>query len=423
MAKLDMFRNLTPRLISSTIFSFLVSFLILLGFGILSITAQIPQAKIKDEDSTAKRRQDDLPATRNDFDPRPLVKNWEYLTTSPTRFPIKVSGRAALISLLDGRVAALSVSDGNLLWETPPGGECTAPIGLGASEIYVASERPSSNGKEGVLRALDLGTGITRWTVTLPQPVVSTPIEAENLLYVVLSNGNLSALRRGDGGTQWTLAEQTVSPESLLVADKTLYAGLTSGILMALKADSGEKIWQVQASGTLGNPAVDADRIYVGSSDGQLVAVNRKQGKLVWKRRMGAAVQAAPVVKEDQVLVVSFDNFLYALNPKNGSQFWRQQMAGRLTSSPVFWGNNTLAVAAFDSNEVTLLEPEEGDVTARLQLGEGRILAALTVADDLLIVPSDHGAVATRLLSLQATETAKDIKKQKRKGKKQKENQ
>ncbi|MBX7222951.1 MAG: PQQ-binding-like beta-propeller repeat protein [Blastocatellia bacterium] len=384
--------------------------------------AQIPTAKIKDEDNAAARalRNQNL-LSRADVDPRPISKLWEYVTAGPTRLPVAVAGQSAYVAVAGGRVAALSLTDGNLLWETPLGGECTAGPGFGPTEVYAATTRSAEEGKEGVVRALDRSTGLTRWTTVLPSFAVTKPTESGEIVVIGLENGTVCGLRRMDGILQWTFNGEKVTPGSVTCVGETAYLGGENGGLLAIKTANGEKLWQVQAQGKLGRPGLDETSVYVGSSNGYFFAFDQKSSKLKWKRRTGAAITAAPLVEDEQVLVASYDNFLYALNSRDGSLNWRQQLDGRLLFAPVRWGTEALAIAAFDSNEVTLIEPVKGNVTARLLFGENRIWSPLVVTQDVLLVPGDGGTVAARPLALQTDDTA--IEKAKKKKEKKKSSQ
>lgn len=347
-----------------------------------------------DEQFARSRRTQDVLIERDEVEARELGKVWEYFSPDVTRLPVLVVNRLVCMPLQGGRVVALSLENGSLLWETPQGGEFTAPLSAGKSELYIATERQTETGKEGVLRALDTATGLTRWTKTFPHTFRSALIEAGDTLYATMSDGKLHALQRTDGSSKWEFAAQG----RFLIDHDQLLLGGDDNTLYALKLETGEQLWKFQGKGKIGKPACDERQVYFGSADGRVRAVLRTTGALIWERRAGASVLAPPLVKGNQLLVPSFDNYLYSLQTKNGSMTWRQLMDGRLIFEPIALGEDIVAIAAFDSNEVTLLEPKSGDVTARLFLNENHILAGIQITGEVLVIPSERGTLAARLL-------------------------
>ena len=87
--------------------------------------------------------------------------------------------------------------------------------------------------------------------------------------------------------------------------------------------------------GTRSTPTVDGDRLYAVSSDGQLACLRTANGKLLWEKRFdkewggrmmsGWGYSESPLVDGDRVICTpGGDNaMLVALNKKNGKEIWR----------------------------------------------------------------------------------------------------
>jgi outer membrane protein assembly factor BamB len=146
-----------------------------------------------------------------------------------------------------------------------------------------------------------------------------------------------------------------------------------------------------------GPAAVGGEMVYCGTSDGEVVAIGRADGRCRWRRRTGAAVMASPLIGRQQVLVASYDNFLYAFHPQTGELRWQQQMAGRLVSPPSWLTETTLAVAALDDREITVVQAPDGRIVARWQLASERIFSALHVEQGMVVVATERGIAAARL--------------------------
>lgn len=85
---------------------------------------------------------------------------------------------------------------------------------------------------------------------------------------------------------------------------KTLY--LTGGSkIYALIADDGSIIWEEPLLNLVSPPAIDpkTERIYAGSSDGLLFAVDQS-GRVVWERTLDGSINRAPLIGPDGFLYV-----------------------------------------------------------------------------------------------------------------------
>ena len=81
----------------------------------------------------------------------------------------------------------------------------------------------------------------------------------------------------------------------------------------------GGLAWRTETDGTVrSSPAVSRDRVYVGSSDGQLYALDRATGAVRWKYPAGGSVLSSPAVANGLVLFTRRDGVLVALDAARG---------------------------------------------------------------------------------------------------------
>ncbi len=71
------------------------------------------------------------------------------------------------------------------------------------------------------------------------------------------------------------------------------------------------------------SPAVFNGRIYVGSGDGNVYALDAKTGLVQWKFETKDIVHASPAIANNTVYIGSWDGTLYALDTENGTEKWR----------------------------------------------------------------------------------------------------
>ena len=143
------------------------------------------------------------------------------------------------------------------------------------------------------------------------------------------------------------------------VAGDTLYVGADDNNLHALQTDSGEAVWQyATADNVTSAVAFDDERVYFGSWDGAVYAVDR-DGQLRWQYDTGGWVSAAPVLHGDVLLVASQDHSLYALQAEDGALLWRFATYGRIESAPVVTGK--LVLFGSSDGYVQALDVDSGE--------------------------------------------------------------
>jgi len=96
-----------------------------------------------------------------------------------------------------------------------------------------------------------------------------------------------------------------------IVADGVVYVTASYSRVFAFDARTGQKIWEYDARLPEGilpccdvinrGAAIYKDKIYFGTLDAQLIALNRKNGRVVWKKEIedfhsGASISAAPMI-------------------------------------------------------------------------------------------------------------------------------
>lgn len=75
----------------------------------------------------------------------------------------------------------------------------------------------------------------------------------------------------------------------------------------------------------LSSPLVVDGRVFFGSGDGHVYAVDAATGRLAWKFATGDVVHASPAYAQGLVVVGSWDGRLYALDAASGAQRWAFQ--------------------------------------------------------------------------------------------------
>lgn len=184
----------------------------------------------------------------------------------------------------------------------------------------------------GVLHAIE-PEGTTKWTFETGQPIKARPAAIGGAVYVASDSGFLYKLDKRTGKEHWRARIDAGSPARLPVTEP-------------------KTRWDRYASSVV----ADANRVYVGSRDGHLYALDAATGREIWKAASTDLVTSTPVLDGERVLFASFDGSVQALNAKDGALEWRyeakQPIAGDLAvaGGQVFAGSRAYDLFALDTH-------------------------------------------------------------------------
>lgn len=226
------------------------------------------------------------------FDSRYGAEDWLYDVGARLTAPPTVADGTAYVPDWDGRVHALSVSDGGVRWSRRVGDGDHAPtfsepVAVRDGVLYVGS-RAGTTG----LTALDADTGEERWhrstAAVMAGPVVHGGRVVARTRHAVLAFDL-------DGTRRWSfdVADGDVLP--MAVDDQHVYVPTTDRLSPRLSAIDrrGETAWTYEPSERrVGTPTVAGDSVVVRGRD-SLVGVSRDAGEERWTATpegVGAAV-------------------------------------------------------------------------------------------------------------------------------------
>jgi outer membrane protein assembly factor BamB len=87
--------------------------------------------------------------------------------------------------------------------------------------------------------------------------------------------------------------------------------------------------WKFHTDGrVISSPAVVKGVVYVGSTDGNMYAINAATGTCKWKAPTGSWITSSPAVSSDTVYFASYDSNFYALDAATGLLKWKFQTGG-----------------------------------------------------------------------------------------------
>ncbi len=314
---------------------------------------------------------------------------------------------------LDGdRSGDLTASEGGWLVELDPvtvePGDHTLRVDLTAADGLVSSRTVSffRNG----------GPFDVAWRRQLRGSCQGAPLVLGNRLFVGDNSGALSILSASDGsllGSVQTDGEVRSAP--VATADgATVIFGSADGILRAIDLTGAER-WRYDArSAIYGAPLIADGRVYAGTAEGELAALDAATGTLAWRSQAAEyAFEQAATIGDGALFAGSWDRNAYALEAATGALRWRGPSAGSdregfvawyyspADSPPAFAGGNVFF--ADRAYRLTVFDAQTGE----RRLDEAKCSAVAQAADGASVyVRHSDGRVSRRAADGSALWTA-----------------
>ena len=174
------------------------------------------------------------------------------------------------------------------------------------------------------------------------------------------------------------------------VVSGRLYIGTGDGRLLAMDSMSGRTLWEHRTgSSILSSPAVACGLLFFGTADRQVIALEAERGGELWRFDAEGVILSSPAVYGGIVYVGDEDANVYALDAASGAQRWRYNVGSRVSTGPAV---NESVVAVNSSNGRTyLIDVKTGK--PRLDYLTNRTAGPPTLVEDRLYVSDTAGAL------------------------------
>ena len=134
----------------------------------------------------------------------------------------------------------------------------------------------------------------------------------------------------------WTFSTDKGGFESTAaIVGENVYVGSTDGNLYALNLATGDKRWQFSTPiGFTASPSVRNGRVYIGDSDGKFYCIDAASGRKLWEFSTDGEIDSSANFHAGHVLFGSQDTYLYCLDAVSGKLVWKFQNADQIRCFP-----------------------------------------------------------------------------------------
>lgn len=279
------------------------------------------------------------------------------VVASPT---VSVNG-TVFIGSQDKIVYALDGRNGSVVWKTDLGCPIWGAVAVDNQRglLFVGCTTDKSNATDSQdtphIFALDANLGKIVWTFDSAGSVYGSPtlLPGGQTVFFASLDHNIYALDRETGKLYWSYDTGSEIESSPVVSrlDGTLYVGLIKGQLIAVHSVSGPLAgklkWTVNTGGeVVSSPVITEDgRVFVGSGDGRILALNQTDGSHIWSPTTGDYILASVAVSRDNaVYAASSDKFVYALHGDDGSVIWKFETGAAVVATPALFPEQVMPI-------------------------------------------------------------------------------
>jgi len=189
------------------------------------------------------------------------------------------------------------------------------------------------------IHALDAETGTQKWRTPFENSMIAPLASTGDLLIGVFDKGTVIAFAAADGRMVWTRELGAPSHYAAVSNGLRIFFALADSRVVALNLMDGAPAWEQKLEGMLNQPSVSRDRLFVGSNNNYLYALDDERGRLAWKWRTGGDVIGVSADTKGGAYYASLDNVLRGVNRGNGNQRWIKEIPTRPILPPQTLGN------------------------------------------------------------------------------------
>ena len=281
---------------------------------------------------------------------------------------LAVSGNGLYVTSPFGAVHAFDASTGGQVWKKD------LPIAVRGAPT-VADGKVFLSDRNNTVYALNTADGEIVWELpTIPETsgVVSSssPAYGSGIVVVPMSSGDVVAINAAKGEAIWTdsltktgrfagfASLQDVSARPV-IADGVVYSVGVSGRMIAVNLKDGRRLWENDIASAY-MPIVSGGAIFAVTVDGRVVAVDRKSGELVWTQQLDTGPRkkrisyAGPILANARLYVGSSEGQLLSFDASNGQPLNSVSIGEAVLISPIAVGGRVYVMG--DRGSLTALQ-------------------------------------------------------------------
>jgi outer membrane protein assembly factor BamB len=297
----------------------------------------------------------------------------------------------------NGYLIAVDSKTGLDLWTKQTEDLVSGAVTVGFKKIFYGT-------LDGDLVSLDSKDGTEIWRSQVSSEILSPPVTNGSIVAAQTSDGKITGFNIKSGEQEWvhqnTIPRLTLRGTATpILAKGFIFTGFSNGKVSMIYPDSGAIRLEIPVTVNEGKSelerVVDVDGKSVVSNDilvsasyqGNITAIDLKQGQIAWQEKISSIHDLVSV--RSRIIAIDEKDSIKGFGLSTGAILWQQDgLRLRSVSSPAALGNN-FAIGDFEGY-LHILDSKNGSFVGRKKVSNRPILEVVTKGA-YLIVLDDSG--------------------------------
>lgn len=170
------------------------------------------------------------------------------------------------------------------------------------------------------------------WSLAHGDLIEFPAVVSDGFAYVANGHGTIRAFSMRDGALAWRHETRTIMASSLAIwGDKLVAHGMGDGRVRVLDRGNGRVLWSRRVGSAIeSSPVVRYGIDYFGTRSGRVYALNLRTNRVRWVYGSGAKITATVSLAGGTAYVGNYAGRVIALNTRTGRPRWTSSVNGRV---------------------------------------------------------------------------------------------
>ena len=167
---------------------------------------------------------------------------------------------------------------------------------------------------------------------------------------------------------RWVFSAEDSIESSAAIADGRVFVGSLDGRLYALDLDSGAELWRFETGSEVrSSPSIFGNTVYFGDESGTFYALDVESGSEQWSYQTGGGIVSAANYADGLLVFGSYDNHLYAVAAADGKLVWSIETGGYINGTPAIVDGTVISVGC--DGVLRLIALKDGVLLGSIEIG------------------------------------------------------
>lgn len=266
-------------------------------------------------------------------------KTWSIETETSYIASPTLRGDHIFLGDADGIFHCYSAKDGKEIWKYESFAQIDSSANFYDGNVLFGSQ-------DATLYCLDAKTGQEQWKHATDDQIRCSIVVAGDLTYVAGCDGRLHIVNLKDGMGTGEVGLTSVTGSTPANSGDHVFFGLEDGLFLCADVAKKEIVWEwsdpKKEAAIRGSAAITKEVAVFGTRGSQVVCLNLKDGKEIWKQKVDRKVDGSPVIVGSKVYVGDGAGKLLTMDLKSGETLQEIELIGSVLGSPAVVGDKLI---------------------------------------------------------------------------------